>query len=73
MTDSQEEKSYDVMNPRKFLFKTESKVCHKTVYWINLKNAQDKGLAFWETRSNAALLHDSVPANCLEKVVKCQN
>ena len=72
MTGSQEEESYDVMKPRKFLYKTESKVYQDAVYWIDLKSAQDKGLAFWQTRSNATLLHDSVPANCLEKVVNAK-
>ena len=38
-------------------------------YWINLKSAQDRGLVFWQTNSNAVVLDDSVPADCLEKVV----
>ena len=33
------------------------------------KCAQDKGLAFWQTRSNALILENSVPADCVEKVV----
>ena len=72
MTGSQEEESYDVMKPRKFLYKTEWKVNQDAVFWINLKSAQDEGLAFWQTRSNATLLRDSVPANCLEKVVNAE-
>ena len=72
MTGSQEEESYDVMKPRKFLYKTEWKVNQDAVFWINLKSTQDKGLAFWQIGYNAILLHDSVPANCLEKVVNAK-
>ena len=50
------------------------------VYWINLKHAQEKGLAFSQTQSNSIIFHDSVPTDCLEKVVNtetdeilCQN
>ena len=38
-------------------------------YWINLKKAQYKGLKFCQTRSHAIVLHDSVPADCIENVV----
>ena len=51
-------------------FVERSRKCTKNnVCWINLKCAQDKGLAFWQTRSNALILENSVPADCLEKVV----
>ena len=30
------------------------------IYWINPRSAQDKGLEFWQTRSIAVILHDSV-------------
>ena len=33
------------------------------------KIAQESGLAFWQTRSNAVILHESVPDVCLEQVV----
>ena len=42
------------------------------IFWISLKNAPDKGFAFWQTRSNDSILHNSVPADCLEKVVHTQ-
>ena len=32
--------------------------------------ARDKGLVFWQTLSNAIILIDSMPADCLVKVVK---
>ena len=39
-----------------------------TVYWIDLKLAQKKGLKFYQTRSNAIILHDTLPAYCISKV-----
>ena len=39
------------------------------VYWIHLTRAQEKGLQFWQTRSHAIVVLDSVPADCIEKVV----
>ena len=36
------------------------------------EKAQEKGLQFWQTRSHAIFLYDSVPADCIEKVVSLQ-
>ena len=69
MTEPQKDEPYDVTKPRKVPYKTKWNVYQDAVYWINLKNAQEKGLAFWQTRSNAVILHDSVPADGLGKVV----
>ena len=33
------------------------------MYWIHLSRAQEKGLQFWQTRSHAIIVHDSVPAD----------
>ena len=43
------------------------------IYWINLRRAQDKGLTFWQTWSHAVIFYDSVPADCIEKVVITKN
>ena len=43
-----------------------------TVYWCNLKLAQEKGLLFYQTRSHAIVVYDTLPAVCIEKVV-CMN
>ena len=43
------------------------KVYQNAVLWINLKSAEDKGLAFWQTQFNAIIFHNSVPADRLEK------
>ena len=59
VTGSQQDESYDVMKPRKVPYKTKWKVYQDAENWINLKSAQDKGSAFWQTHSNALILHDS--------------
>ena len=38
-----------------------------TVYWCNLKLAQKKGLQFYQTRSHAIVLYNTLPAICIEK------
>ena len=43
-----------------------------TVYWVDINLAQKKGLKFYQTRSNAILLHETLPAYCLPKVVRME-
>ena len=38
-----------------------------TICWCNLKLAQERGLQFYETRSNAVILDDTLPAEFIEK------
>ena len=40
-----------------------------TVYWCNLKLAQKKGLQFYQTRSHAIILNNTLPAIGIEKAV----
>ena len=40
-----------------------------TVYWCKLKLAQKKGLQFYQTRSHAIVLYNTLPAICIEKAV----
>ena len=40
-----------------------------TVFWVDIKLAQKKGLKFYQTRSNAILLYNTLPACCIPKVV----
>ena len=35
-----------------------------TVYWVDIRLAQKKGLKFYQTRSNAIILHETIPAYC---------
>ena len=41
-----------------------------TVYWVDIKLAQKKGLKFYQTRSNAIILYNTLPAYCISKVVR---
>ena len=38
-----------------------------TVYWVDIQLAQRKGLKFCQTRSNAVILYDTLPACCISK------
>ena len=39
------------------------------MFWVKLSRAQDLGLQFWQTKSNAIIVHQSVPHQCIERVV----
>ena len=43
-----------------------------TVYWVDIKLAQKKGLKFYQTRSNAIILYETLPAYCIPKVVRME-
>ena len=45
---------------------------HNTVYWGDITLAQKKGLKFYQTRSNAVILHETLPAYCIPKVVRME-
>ena len=40
------------------------------VYWVDINLAIEKGLKFYQTRSNAIILQGTLPAYCIPKVVK---
>ena len=40
-----------------------------TVYWVDFQLAQKKGFKFYQTRSNAIILYNTLPANCFSKIV----
>ena len=40
-----------------------------TVFWVDINLALKKGLKFYQTRSNAIILHETLPAYCIPKVV----
>ena len=39
------------------------------VYWVDINLAMKKGLKFYQTRSNAIILQETLPAYCIPKVV----
>ena len=43
-----------------------------TVYWVDMNLALKKGLKFYQTRSNAVILHETLPAYCIPKVVRME-
>ena len=43
-----------------------------TVFWVDINLALKKGLKFYQTRSNAIILHKTVPAYCIPKVVRME-
>ena len=42
------------------------------VYWVDINLALKKGLKFYQTRSNAIILHETLPAYCIAKVVRME-
>ena len=43
-----------------------------TVHWVDINFALKKGLKFYQTRSNAFILHETLPAHCIPKVVRLE-
>ena len=43
-----------------------------TVYWVDINFTLKKGLKFYQTRSNAVILHETLPAYCIPKVVRME-
>ena len=41
-----------------------------TMYWVDINLAQKKGLKFYQTRSNAIILYNTLPAYCIPKAVR---
>ena len=40
------------------------------VFWVDINLAIEKGLTFYQTRSNAIFLQETLPAYCIPKVVR---
>ena len=67
--DHHREKDYDVTKPKIAVHKHNWKIHLNTVYLRSLRVAQSKGFQFYQTRSNAIILYNTLPAMCIEKVV----
>ena len=63
----------DLEAPRlaQYMHKTRKKH-QNTVYWVDSNLAPKKGLKFYQTRSNAIILHETLPAYCIPKVVRME-
>ena len=59
----------DTTQPIKVQYQVHWRPEQDAVYWILLSTAQDAGLEFWQTGSNAIFTFQSVPKECVVKVV----
>ena len=60
----------DLTKPRLASYKQKKWNRHQdTVYWVDIQLAQRRGLKFYQTRCIAIILHDTLPAYCISKVV----
>ena len=59
----------DIKKPRKVHYQIHWRPEQDAVYRIHLSPAQDSGLEFWQTGSNAIITYQSVPKECVVKVV----
>ena len=69
MSDEPGEEYPDLSKLRKVHCKSKWKIIQEAICWINLSKAQEKGLKFWQTRSDAIIFYDSVPVDRIERVV----
>ena len=61
---------FDLTKPSIAVYRQKWNVVYQnTVYWVNLNVAQRKGLTFYQTKSNAIILCNTLPPCCIEKVV----
>ena len=53
---------------KKFKKKPNGNAIKNTLYWVRLKEAQDQGLEFWQTKSCAIVTYVTVPGDCIDRV-----
>ena len=59
----------DLAAPRLASYKQKWTRHQDTVYWVDKQLAQRKGLKFNQTKSNAIILCDTLPAYCISKAI----
>ena len=63
----------DLEAPRLAWYKQKKLKKHQdAVYWVDIKLALKKGFEFSQTRSNAIILYDTLPACCIPKAIKME-
>ena len=61
----------DLSVPRRAQYQQKAwKRHHDAVYWADINLAIETGLKFYQTRSNAIILQETLPAYCILKVVR---
>ena len=68
-TRCQEQKEVDLTKLRFAADKQQWKVHQNSVYWVDIRLAQRKGLKFFQTKWNAIILYDTLPPICIERLV----
>ena len=68
-----QEEEHDMSQPRHARYKLVWKVAQDAVYWVDAVRAERMGLKFYQTRSNAIILHDTQPSTCIDRVVSRKN
>ena len=66
--DHRDPQELDLTEPRLASYKQKWKVHQDTAYWVDIQLAQRKGLKFYQTRSNAIIFYETLPAYCISKV-----
>ena len=66
---AQEEPCGDYSRPRKVHYHSHWRNDQNAAYWVELSRAQDIGFQLWQTKSNAIIVHQSVPYRCIHRVV----
>ena len=57
----------DLEAPRLAWYKQNKwKIHQDTTFWVDTELAQQKGFKFYQTRSNAIILHETLPAYCIQ-------
>ena len=65
----QDPQELELTKPRLASYLQKWKRHQDTVYWVDIQFAQRKGLKFYQTRSNAVILFDTLPAYCIPKAI----
>ena len=65
----QREVEFDLDKPRIAPYTYSWRSHHNAAIWCNLELDLRKGLRFYQTRSHATTLSDTLPATCIDKVV----
>ena len=65
----EEEPDGDLSKPKEVHSHSNRRHNQDTVYCVKLSRAQDQGVQFWQTRSNAIIEDDLVPANYIYKAI----
>ena len=63
------ETPWDLTKPRILPDKNTWKRSQNNIFWCNLELAQERGLQFYQARSRATVLFNTLPAACIEKAV----